>query len=68
MSDKRSTFDEISPLQMREMQTIHDARAKRAEAGLFTPTGKRKRSNEHEKENMCAKVSVLKYCIMFYSV
>lgn len=53
LSDLPKTFDEISPLTVKELQTVHEIRAKQTEnkADLFTPKGKRKRMESDDKEN-----------------
>lgn len=62
-SDLPRTFQEISPLNLQELQTVHNLRAKAEEnrADLFTPKGKgakRKRDGvcDAEKENRPPKV------------
>ncbi|CAC5379554.1 PIF1 [Mytilus coruscus] len=50
LSERQRTFDEISPLTMKDVHTVHEARAKELEKDLFTPKGKRKRVDDN-KEN-----------------
>ena len=47
------SFEEISPLTIKDLQTVHEARAKTLEnkPDLFTPKGKRKRMEGSDKEN-----------------
>lgn len=70
LSDKQRTFQEISPLNMKELETVHNARLKSVEAEMFTPKGKtgtRKRpSISDEKENIPPKVIVI-FVIVFFS-
>lgn len=57
LSDKSRTFQEISPIIIKELQTLHDLRAKtEEELNSCTPKGKRKRMLEEEKENLPSKV------------
>lgn len=62
-SDLPRVFQEISPLNMKDLETAHNIRAKAEESrtDLFTPKGKgkRKRAGEDEKENRPPKSSVL---------
>ena len=53
LSELPRTFDEISPLTVKDVQTVHEARAKHLEkcSDLFTPKGKRKRMDDNNKEN-----------------
>jgi ATP-dependent DNA helicase PIF1 len=53
LSDLPRTFDEISPLTVKDVNTVHEARAKALEKGsnMFTPKGKRKRVDDSNKEN-----------------
>jgi len=64
LSVKSKTFQEISPLVVEEMQTLHELRAKTEEEKLntFTPKGKfkRKRTFDEEKENWPLKVCLKK--------
>lgn len=51
LSAKPRTFQHISPLTMKELQTVHTARATQAEnSSMITPKGKRKRQNDQENE------------------
>lgn len=51
-SDLPRTFEEISPLTMRDLKEAHEAKAKLVEqSDLFTPKGKRKRCASDDKEN-----------------
>ncbi|XP_062569791.1 ATP-dependent DNA helicase PIF1-like [Saccostrea cucullata] len=57
LSDVPKAFEEISPLTVKDLKTVHEARAKELESkpDIFTPkgksVGKRKRSLEDDKEN-----------------
>lgn len=52
-SDLPRTFEEISPLTLRDLKEAHEGKAKAAEkAEDFTPKGKRKRVSSDEKENV----------------
>ncbi|XP_061192610.1 ATP-dependent DNA helicase PIF1-like [Saccostrea echinata] len=57
LSDVPKSFEEISPLTIKDLKTVHEARAKELESkpDMFTPkgkgVGKRKRSIEDDKEN-----------------
>lgn len=51
-SDLPRTFEEISPLTMRDLKEANEAKAKLAEkTDLYTPKGKRKRCPSDDKEN-----------------
>lgn len=51
-SDLPRTFEEISPLTMRDLKEANEAKAKLAEkSDLYTPKGKRKRCPSDDKEN-----------------
>ena len=58
LSDKATSVTDISPLNMKELQTVHNIRAKKAEAACSTPkstgTAKRKRitHGKQDKENV----------------
>ena len=51
-SDLPRSFEDISPLCIKDLQTVHNSRAKQVEEkpDLFTPKGKRKRPTD-DKEN-----------------
>lgn len=51
LSDLPRVFEEISPLTLKDVQTVHEVRAKALENDLFTPKGKRKRVDDSNKEN-----------------
>lgn len=51
LSDLPRVFEEISPLTIKDVQTVHEVRAKALENDLFTPKGKRKRVDDSNKEN-----------------
>jgi len=50
-SDLPRTFEEISPLTLRDLKEANEAKAKAAEKD-FTPKGKRKRVGSDDKENV----------------
>ncbi|XP_069128718.1 ATP-dependent DNA helicase PIF1-like [Argopecten irradians] len=55
LSDLPRSFEDISPLTLKDLQTVHEMRAKKTENNLdiFTPKGKGKRKRENdEKENV----------------
>ncbi|OWF54393.1 ATP-dependent DNA helicase PIF1-like [Mizuhopecten yessoensis] len=55
LSDRPKTFEDISPLTLKDLQTVHEMRAKNVEnkSDMFTPKGKGKRKRENdEKENV----------------
>lgn len=52
-SDLPRTFEEISPLTLRDLKEAHEVKAKAAEKMEdFTPKGKRKRVDSNDKENI----------------
>ena len=67
-SNVSKEFTDISPLNMKELQTLHNARAEKSENSAgFTPKGKalkRKRELDDNKENLNSKVV---YCIEYQS-
>ena len=70
LSTKQRTFQEISPLNMKELQTVHNIRAKEAEASLsiFTPKGKDKKRKRpldscNDQENLETRVSIVYFSL-----
>ena len=62
LSGKNRGFETISPLTMKELETVHTERAKKADLGAgVTPKGKRKRVGD-DKENQPPKVLALILC------
>ena len=53
-SEKQRTFQEISPLTLKDLNTVHSSRAKMYEQkkDFFTPKSKRKRASDNDKENV----------------
>ncbi|XP_064626458.1 ATP-dependent DNA helicase PIF1-like [Lineus longissimus] len=56
-SELPRVFQEISPLNMKDIETVHNQRAKQVEnkPDLFTPKGKRKYCGSDDKENVLPK-------------